>query len=380
MINQEESKAVLVLEDGTLFYGRSSAEYRIACGEIVFNTAMTGYQEICTDPSYANQIVLFTTSHIGNVGVNEEDTESSQVWVKAVIAREISQSTSHWKGKKSFVMFLNEHKIPWIEGIDTRKLIRHIRNKGTKNACIMVGEIKTDFAIELAKKHVPTKALRAAFAPRKYLVQNGEWPELGFSNVLTDDAPKIFVYDFGVKLMILKALARLGCKVEVVPYTTLADEVLSRNPDGIILSNGPGDPASIGDRIVELQKLISSKVPVFGICLGCQLIAIAAGGSTKRMKFGHHGANHPVYDIKKKKVYITSQNHNFVIDENTLPFEFEMTHVSLLDGSLQGIRSKKGEVMGFQGHPEGSPGPQDIGVLFEEFLTIIHKKKSQRCL
>lgn len=368
MSNNEESRAVLALEDGTLFYGRTSGSNRTVCGEIVFNTSMTGYQEICTDPSYANQIVLFTISHVGNVGVNGEDYESNQSWVKGIIAREMSKTTSNWRSEKSFITFLNENEVSWIEGLDTRKLARHLRKNGTKNACIMVGEIDAELAIRLAKEHIKAEDLSQETLKEEPCKRH----ESGFFNykVSTHNygVPKIFIYDFGVKSSILRVLRCLGCEVNVVPNTMSAVEILAYSPDGIILSNGPGAPASIGNGIEEIRELVFSGVPVLGICLGCQLIAIAAGGSTKKMKFGHHGANHPVYDIKKEKVYITSQNHNFVIDETTLPSEFEVTHVSLFDGSVQGIRSKNYPVMGFQGHPEGSPGPQDILELFEEFL------------
>lgn len=369
MSNNEETRAVLALEDGTLFYGRTSGSNRTVCGEVVFNTSMTGYQEICTDPSYANQIVLFTTSHVGNVGVNGEDDESGQPWVKGIIAREVSKTTSNWRSEKSFKTFLSENNVTWIEGLDTRKLTRHIRKNGTKHACIMVGKVDTNLAIRLAKEYV--KAEGPALS-QETLKDPYQFP------IHKTDVPQIFIYDFGVKSSILKTLARLGCEVNVVPNTMPAVEVLAYHPDGIILSNGPGDPASIGEGIEEIRKLIFSGVPLLGICLGCQLIALAAGGCTKRMKFGHHGANHPVYDIEQKKVYITSQNHNFVIDETTLPSEFEATHVSLFDGSVQGIRSKNYPVIGFQGHPEGSPGPQDIGELFEEFLKKVGSRDALR--
>jgi len=354
MYNQE-SRAVLALDDGSIFYGRTSGSKRTVCGEIIFNTSMTGYQEICTDPSYANQIVLFTTSHIGNVGVNGEDYESSQPWIKGIITREMSKASSNWRSEKSFTSFLDEHQVTWIEGLDTRKLTRHLRNHGTKNGCIMVGECDINLAIELARGHIPQSAANFAIP----------------SSVYKKDAPKIVVYDFGVKSTILRTLTSLGCEVIVVPSHMSAAELLAYNPDGIILSNGPGDPSSIGEGIKEIRELIFSGVPVLGICLGCQLIAIAAGGRTRKMKFGHHGANHPVYDIEKKRTYITSQNHNFAVDEATLPSEFEITHVSLFDGSVQGIRSKNYPVMGFQGHPEGSPGPQDIGEIFELFLKNV---------
>ncbi len=312
------SKALLALSDGTLFHGRSGGCRKTVSAEIVFNTSMTGYQEICTDPSYAGQIVLFTASHIGNTGVNREDSESGKVWVKGVIVREMSKTSSNWRSEKSFIQFLDEHQVPWIEGLDTRKLARHLRKNGTQNGCLMTG----------------------------------------------GDA-KILLYDFGVKSSLLNAL---GCGVHVVPKNFPAAEALALNPDGIILSNGPGDPAAIN--LEEIRTLVFSGVPVLGICLGCQLIALAAGGSTRKLKFGHHGANHPVCDLKNNKVYITSQNHNFVVDETTLPPEFEVTHLSLIDGSVQGIRAKNYPVMGFQGHPEGAPGPQDMP-LFQEFLEEV---------
>lgn len=371
-IANEENKAVLALDDGTLFYGRTRGCKRTVCGEVIFNTSMTGYQEICTDPSYANQIVLFTTSHIGNVGVNSDDNESSQPWVKGIITREMSKTCSNWRSEKSFTSFLNEHQVTWIEGLDTRKLARHLRNYGTKNGCIMVGECDIDLAIELARGHIVPKQFEDSVFDGVGLGQNFATS----SSIYKKGAPRIIVYDFGVKSTILRTLIRLGCEVNVVPSRMSAAQVLAYIPDGIIISNGPGDPSALGEKIKEIRELIFSGAPVLGICLGCQLIAIAAGGSTKKMKFGHHGANHPVYDIEKEKVYIASQNHNFVVDETTLPSEFEVTHVSLFDGSVQGIRSKNYPVVGFQGHPEGGPGPQDIGELFEVFLENIGKSST----
>lgn len=382
MGHNEESKAVLVLEDGEIFYGRTSSPNGTSCGEIVFNTSMTGYQEICTDPSYANQIVLFTTAHIGNVGVNDDDYESSQPWVKGIIVREMSKTSSNWRSEKGFVEFLNENKVAWIEGLDTRKLTRHIRKNGTKNACMMVGAIDIDLALELAKNHVKAKEL---ILSKKTTKQSSHSIDLVFlndtfppRNDVRNNVPKIFIYDFGVKSAILKMLALFGCEVHIVPNTMSAAELLAYHPDGVVISNGPGDPASVGEGIEEIRKIVFSGVPVLGICLGCQLIAIAAGGRTRKMIFGHHGANHPVYDLKKKKVYITSQNHHFVVDETIFPSEFEITHISLFDGSIQGIRAKNYPVMGFQGHPEGGPGPQDIEELFQEFLGKVILKNAVR--
>lgn len=380
MISTVDSEAVLALEDGTLFYGRSNGSLRTVCGEIVFNTSMTGYQEICTDPSYADQIVLFTTTHIGNVGVNDQDAESSRPWVKGIITREMSKTTSNWRSNKSLINFLGEHHVPWIEGIDTRKLTRHIRKYGTKNACLMVGIINTELAIELAKSHVNDDGLDLSQIIQKIDFDSLLEPNfLNYkSSSLQVDAPRIVVYDFGVKSNILKSLHLLDCEVIVIHNTMSAIKLFSYNPDGIIISNGPGDPASMREEIEEIQQLIISGIPVLGICLGCQLIAIAGGGRTKKMKFGHHGTNHPVYNIKLDKVYITSQNHNFVIDENSFPSEFEITHTSLVDGSVQGIKSKNYPVVGFQGHPEGSPGPDDMMEVFQEFLNLSIDAKQRR--
>lgn len=373
-------KAILALEDGTLFYGYTRGVSKTVCGEVVFNTSMTGYQEICTDPSYANQIVLFTSSHIGNVGTNQKDYESSKIWTKGIIVREMSKKSSSWRSEEDFTTFLNESKVPWIEGIDTRKLTRHIQKNGTKNGCIMVGRIDASLAVKLAKKHVQAKGLDLSGVAIKkknyeYHIQDSLSQELSFSK---SDMKTIYVYDFGVKSNILRMLVDVGCLVKVVPNTVPAEDILAANPDGIVISNGPGDPASMQNGIEEIRKLIFSGIPVLGICLGCQLVALAAGGHTKKMKFGHHGTNHPVYDLRKKKVYVTSQNHNFVVDEKTLPSDFEITHISLFDRSIQGIRSITYPVIGFQGHPEGSPGPQDIKELFEEFLNEVHQKDAAR--
>lgn len=380
MKSNQNKEAILALEDGTIFVGHTSGIDKTVCGEVVFNTSMTGYQEICTDPSYANQIVLFTTTQIGNVGVNQKDYESERAWIKGIIVLEMSKKSSNWRSEKDFVTFLEDNRITWIEGIDTRKLTRHLRDKGIKNGCIMVGKIDTNLAIKLAKRHVKAEGLdlsREAIKEKPY-----EWHDentLGLKRLLTKKPLKrIVVYDFGVKSNILRKLSSLGCSVTVVPSTSTIEDILSLDPDGIVISNGPGDPASMKHGIGEVRKLISTGIPVFGICLGCQLIALAIGGETKKMKFGHHGANHPVYDLKKKEVYITSQNHSFVIDEKTLPRDFVITHKSLFDGSIQGIRSKEHPVFGFQGHPEGSPGPQDIGKLFEEFLHEVGVKDALR--
>lgn len=351
--------AILALEDGTLFLGYSSSVEKTVCGEIVFNTSMTGYQEICTDPSYAHQIVLFTTPHIGNVGANREDNESERVWVKGIIVLEMSKTSSNWRSEESFISFLHKHNTPWIEGIDTRKLTRHLRENGAKKGCIMVGKPDTALALDLAKSHAQERELT--------LPPSSKNSEI-FMAANTQKPKKIAVYDFGVKVNILNKLSRAGCLIKIIPGAHPIDEILSWQPDGVVISNGPGDPADLIHGIQETKKLISTGIPIFGICLGCQLIALAAGAKTKKMKYGHHGANHPVFDLARNKVFITSQNHHFTIDESSLPSHCSVTHHSLFDGTIQGIRLKDLPIFGFQGHPEGSPGPQDIDSLFEEFL------------
>lgn len=380
MRREPYTDALLALEDGQLFYGRTSGSRKTVCGEIVFNTALTGYQEVCTDPSYANQIVLFTTAHIGNVGVNRNDYESNKVWAKGLVVREMSKTSSNWRSEQDILTFLKENKITWIEGIDTRKLTRHIRTKGTKNACIMVGNIDATLAVQLAKNHVKAEGLdlsKTTIKGKSYQSFHQDLLRYRFGSN-GNKIKTIYLYDFGVKANILRMLASFGFSLKVIPNLTPIEDVLANEPDGVIISNGPGDPASMQAGIKNIRKLIHTGIPVLGICLGCQLIALAAGGNTKKMKFGHHGTNHPVYDLRKQKVYITSQNHNFVVDETTLPNEFEITHVSLFDGSVQGIKSKKHPVIGFQGHPEGCPGPRDIKEVFEEFLQEVHQRDAIR--
>lgn len=336
---------LLALEDGSLFYGQTRGCCGTACGEVVFNSSMTGYQEICTDLSYSDQIVLFTSTHIGNVGVNCDDFESDRITVNGLLVREMSKTSSSWRSEKSFTTFLEEQGVPWIEGLDTRKLARHIRQKGSMRGCMMTGNIDEKLAVQLAAAWRPTKELSYSAA---HSFRGG---------------PKIVVYDFGVKAGIVKKLKGLGCEVIVVPGTTPSAEALAIHPDAIVLSNGPGDPTSID--LEKIKKLVFSEKAILGICLGCQLIALACGGSIKRLKFGHHSANHPVYDRKNNRVFITSQNHGYAIDE--VPPGFEVTHHSLFDGTIQGIKHNR--VVGFQGHPEGSPGPEYLE-LFEELIQL----------
>ncbi|NNM43786.1 MAG: glutamine-hydrolyzing carbamoyl-phosphate synthase small subunit [Chlamydiae bacterium] len=373
-------KALLALEDGTLFYGHTYSNATMVCGEVVFNTSMTGYQEICSDPSYINQIVLFTTAHVGNVGANQYDNESDKTWLKGLIVREMAKKSSSWRSEEDFQTYLEKNNVPWIEGIDTRRLTRHLRNYGSKKGCIMLDNIDEDLAVKLAKNHTNTKDLDLS----REAVKDSEFEWNKTTSYLpssqNENKKTVYVYDFGVKSNILRMLAASDCNVHVIPNHLSIQKILNDQPDGVIISNGPGDPAALQDAIEQVRTLIYSGIPVLGVCLGCQLIALAAGGNTKKMKFGHHGANHPVYSFKKRKVYITSQNHNFVINEKTLPGDFVVTHVSLFDGSIQGIKSKKFPVSGFQGHPEGSPGPQDIVEVFDDFFTEVYQRHAARSL
>jgi carbamoyl-phosphate synthase small subunit len=370
--------ALLALEDHTLFYGYSNAPSAIICGEVVFNTAMTGYQEVCTDPSYTNQIILFTSSHIGNVGCNREDNESNRVCVEGVLVKEMTQTPSNWRSQDTLPSFLTKNKTPWMEGFDTRKLTRHLRDRGTKNGCLMINNLNPELAIQLAKKHPCasgldlTKQLHAHnFEP--FL----ELPHQSHALALPDTFPyKIGVIDFGVKYNILRMLNRFGSQISRIPSTTPYEQFRDHDFDGIVLSNGPGDPSAATLAIKNTQALIASKRPLLGICFGCQLISLAFGGTTKKMPFGHHGINHPVANLKTKQVFITSQNHNFVIDETALPDHLEVTHRSLFDGSIQGIKAKNLPIFGFQGHPEGSPGPLDIQAIFEQFFKQIQTLKT----
>lgn len=361
-------KALFALADGTLFYGRSRSHEGYVCSEIVFNTAQTGYQEVCTDPSYIDQMVVFTTTHIGNVGVNSDDNENEfeKVWVKGVVVREMARCTSNWRAQISFEQFLAKEQVPWIEGVDTRKLVRRLRQTGSQKGCLMVGNICPVKAVELANS-MPSCEGQDLFA-QAIRLESVDYTRNSPDN---ERAPLICVYDFGVKLNILKCIKGFPYRVKIIPGTACADELLRFQPDGVIISNGPGDPGANKQIIENVKKLIFSGVPILGICLGHQLIGIAAGGQALKMKFGHHGINHPIYDLKRGKVFITSQNHNFEISCDALPQNLEVTHYSLFDGSIQGLHLKGYPVWGFQGHPEGGPGPQDVRHLFQDFFAYI---------
>ena len=387
------NKAILALADGTVFYGRSIGASGHTVGEVVFNTAMTGYQEILTDPSYAQQIVTLTYPHIGNTGTNDEDTESGRihkVWANGLIIRDLTMATSNFRSSQSLNEYLINHNTVAIADIDTRKLTRLLREKGAQNGCIMTadndGQLDEAKAIELAKSFAGIKGMDLAKVccdQAGFTWTQGSWqlvsPEVSptcgrFKELGTDIEQKfnIVAYDFGVKTNILRMLVDLGCHVTVVPAQTPISEVLKHNPDGIFLSNGPGDPEPCTYAIDAIKHIITeTDIPLFGICLGHQLLALASGAQTLKMKFGHHGANHPVKDLDSGKVLITSQNHGFAVDASTLPANLRVTHVSLFDGSNQGIARTDVPAFSFQGHPEAIPGPHDVAHLFDRFLDCM---------
>ena len=396
-MNTNYAKAILALADGTVFYGRSIGASGHTVGEVVFNTAMTGYQEILTDPSYAQQIVTLTYPHIGNTGTNDEDTESGRihkVWANGLIIRDLTMATSNFRSSQSLNEYLINHNTVAIADIDTRKLTRLLREKGAQNGCIMTadseGHLDEAKAIELAKSFAGIKGMDLAKVccdPAGFTWTQGSWqlvsPEVSptcgrFKELGTDIEQKfnIVAYDFGVKTNILRMLVDLGCHVTVVPAQTPISEVLKHNPDGIFLSNGPGDPEPCTYAIDAIKHIITeTDIPLFGICLGHQLLALASGAQTLKMKFGHHGANHPVQDIEQGTVMITSQNHGFAVDEATLPSNVKVTHRSLFDGSNQGIELTNKPAFSFQGHPEASPGPHDCAPLFDKFAAMMAKAK-----
>ena len=396
-MNTNYAKAILALADGTVFYGRSIGASGHTVGEVVFNTAMTGYQEILTDPSYAQQIVTLTYPHIGNTGTNDEDTESGRihkVWANGLIIRDLTMATSNFRSSQSLSEYLINHNTVAIADIDTRKLTRLLREKGAQNGCIMTadsdGQLDEAKAIELAKSFAGIKGMDLAKVccdQAGFTWTQGSWqlvsPEVSptcgrFKELGTDIEQKfnIVAYDFGVKTNILRMLVDRGCHVTVVPAQTPINEVLKHNPDGIFLSNGPGDPAPCDYAIDAIKHIITeTDIPLFGICLGHQLLALASGAQTVKMKFGHHGANHPVQDIEQGTVMITSQNHGFAVDESTLPSNIKVTHRSLFDGSNQGIELTDKPAFSFQGHPEASPGPHDCAPLFDKFAAMMVKAK-----
>ncbi len=369
--------AILVLADGSVFHGKSIGYQGYTIGEVVFNTAMTGYQEILTDPSYTNQIVTLTYPHIGNTGTNNEDEEADKVYAAGLIIRDLPLIHSNFRANSSLSDYLVKHKIVAIADIDTRRLTRILRDKGAQAGCIYVGDDVAK-ALELANSFgsmAGQDLAKEVTCKELYQWTEGEW-QLGKGYVQqTNPEFHVVAYDFGVKRNILRMLAERGCRITVVPATTSAEAVLALNPDGVFLSNGPGDPEPCTYAITAIQKLLATKKPIFGICLGHQLLGLAAGGKTKKMAFGHHGANHPVQDLDTQNVLITSQNHGFEVDEASLPANVRVTHRSLFDGTVQGIELTDQSAFSFQGHPEASPGPHDVAYLFDRFIDELRKAK-----
>ncbi len=371
--------AILALQDGTVFRGTSVGDDGKTIGEVVFNTAMTGYQEILTDPSYCRQIVTLTYPHIGNTGTNSEDMESSRIHASGLIIRDSSMVTSNWRSERSFSEFLKSGKTVAIADIDTRKLTRILREKGAQSGCIMTGDADPKIAVQHSRKFPGIAGMDLAkFVTTDQRYQWSHGTDFGRrARVLTRRiAPyHVVAYDFGVKRNILRLLSDFDCRMTVVPATTPAAEVLAMSPDGIFLSNGPGDPEPCDYAIQAIREFLETEVPVFGICLGHQLLALAVGAKTVKMKFGHHGANHPVQDLRSGRVLISSQNHGFAVDEDGLPDNVEVTHRSLFDGSIQGIALRDRAAFSFQGHPEASPGPHDLLFLFERFIADMDEVK-----
>lgn len=373
--------ALLALADGTLLSGRSIGIAGQTVGEVVFNTAMTGYQEILTDPSYAQQIVTLTYPHIGNTGTNAEDMESGRVFAAGLVVRDLPLATSNWRSQQTLSAYLKDSGCVAIADIDTRKLTRLLREKGAQNGCLVTGAIiDSHAAIEAARAFPGLKGMdlaRAVTTAEPYAWREGIWA-LGAG--FTPAAPhrfNVIAYDFGIKRNILRMLAARGCRTKVVPAGTSAAAVLKERPDGVFLSNGPGDPEPCDYAIEAIAAIVDSGLPVFGICLGHQLLALASGAQTIKMKFGHHGANHPVQDLATGQVFITSQNHGFAVDDRRLPANLRVTHRSLFDDSIQGLARHDKPAFSFQGHPEASPGPHDIGPLFDKFVSLMTASKGQ---
>ena len=374
--------AILVLADGSIFYGTSIGVNGSTVGEVVFNTSMTGYQEILSDPSYCRQSITLTYPNVGNTGANVEDMESSKIQASGLIIRNASMSASSWRSEQSFAEFLHDNKLVAIAEIDTRKLTTLLRKTGAQSGCIMAGDIDLEYALNEAKKFPGITGMdlaKVVSAEKLY-----EWKEGScFSNRLSDHSKKdkkfnVIALDYGVKRNILRLLVDLGCRVTVLPAESSAKQILSYDPDGIFLSNGPGDPGACEYAISTIKDLLNTSIPIFGICLGCQLLALACNAKTMKMKFGHHGANHPVIDTISGNVVITSQNHGFTVDEGSLPEELEVTHRSLFDNTLQGISVKGKVAYGFQGHPEASPGPHDLMLIFNKFINMMKNYNNNR--
>lgn len=376
--------AILVLEDGSQFIGKSIGFEGWSVGEVVFNTALTGYQEILTDPSYASQMVTLTYPHIGNTGVNAEDEEADTIFATGLIVKDVPILVSSWRAEETLPEYLVRKEVVAIADIDTRRLTRILREKGAQRGCIIAGDLNENSADEAAKHIESFGGLKGAdlakvvSTKQTYEWNEGTWdldPNITKTLDKADADYHVVAYDYGVKKNILRMLVDRGCHVTVVPAQTSADDVLAMNPDGVFLSNGPGDPEPCDYAIEAIKTIVDKKLPTFGICLGHQLLGLASGAQTVKMKFGHHGANHPVQDLATKKVAITSQNHGFAVDEESLPNHLEATHRSLFDGSLQGVRRTDCPAYSFQGHPEASPGPHDIAPIFDDFIALMQEAK-----
>ncbi len=374
----QHTPAMLVLADGTVFRGISIGAPGQTVGEVVFNTSMTGYQEILTDPSYTKQIVTLTYPHIGNTGVNAEDVESGQVYASGLIIRDLPLVHSNWRSEQSLSEYLVANNVVAIADIDTRKLTRILREKGAQAGCIIAGDISEAEALVQAKAFPGLSGMdlaKVVSVKQSYSFAEGEWDLVSGYATPTQFDFHVVAFDYGVKRNILRMLTSRGCKVTVLPAQASAQEALALKPDGVFLSNGPGDPEPCDYAISAIKTIVDTGVPTFGICLGHQLLALASGAKTLKMKFGHHGANHPVQDLDDKRVFITSQNHGFAVDVNSLPVNVRTTHVSLFDGSLQGIARTDKPAFSFQGHPEASPGPTEMSYLFDRFLDSMKQQK-----
>lgn len=373
--------AILALADGTVFKGQSIGADGMTSGEVVFNTAMSGYQEILTDPSYCRQIVTLTYPHIGNTGINREDCEASKVYASGLVIRDLPMLASSWRSEQTLDAYLKSESIVAIAGIDTRKLTRILREKGAQSGCIVTAATVAELGVEAAlaqARAFPGLAgmdlAKVVSTASQYPWAEGEWQlEGGYVQQLSARF-HVVAFDYGVKRNILRMLAQRGCRLTVVPAQTSAAEVLALNPDGVFLSNGPGDPEPCSYAIEAIREVLARGVPTFGICLGHQLLALASGARTMKMKFGHHGANHPVKDLDSGQVLITSQNHGFAVDAASLPANLRATHVSLFDGSLQGLARTDVPAFCFQGHPEASPGPHDVAYLFDRFISLMEAR------
>jgi carbamoyl-phosphate synthase small subunit len=377
----DRQSAVLVLADGTIFRGISIGAQTHSAGEVVFNTAITGYQEILTDPSYCRQIVTLTYPHIGNVGVNPEDIESGKVFAAGLVIRDLPVLASNFRRSLDLSDYLKAQGVAAIAGIDTRKLTRLLREQGAQSGCLMGGRVDEAFALKEARAFPGLSGMdlaKVVSCTKSYQWNQTEWAlGLGYGSQ-TSPKHHVVAYDYGIKYNILRKLAGRGCRLTVLPAQASAEQALALKPDGIFLSNGPGDPEPCDYAIKAIRKFLDAGVPTFGICLGHQLLGLASGAKTIKMKFGHHGANHPVQDLDSRRVMITSQNHGFAVDATTLPANVRVTHVSLFDGSLQGFERTDKPAFCFQGHPEASPGPHDVDYLFDRFVKMIEQHRPQR--